>query len=117
MDDVLSVGVDERFGDVARDGDRGVDGETLFGLEQRAQRVAVDERHRVVQDGAGIFRLDDRDDARMVEAAGEPDLALESLAVDADGEIGGEDFDDDAAVAIARRRRRRGPFRRRRARG
>jgi hypothetical protein len=36
----------------------------------------------------------------VVEAAGESDLALESFAVDADGEIGGEDFDDDAAVAI-----------------
>ena len=54
---------------------------------RRAQRLAFDERHRVVRQAAHLARGEHRHDVRMLESGGELDLALEALDVDAGAEF------------------------------
>src|SRR5213082_3004931 len=71
--------------------------ESWRSVDEGAKRFALDERHRVVEQlVAGLARAEHGDDARMMQTAGDLDLALEAVDVDAGGEIGGEDLHDNA---------------------
>ena len=60
-------------------------GELLLALEPVAQTLALDEGHREPEpgpaglSGAGFARVEHRQDVGMLEASGQPDLALEAL--------------------------------------
>ena len=58
MDDAAPVGVVERGGDFRREADGVVDGQLLLAGEPVAQRLALDERHHVVQEAVGLARVD-----------------------------------------------------------
>ena len=97
MHDAALVRVGERLGDVAQDVDRGGDRHGPV-REPRAQRLPLDERHRVVRQPVDVAGGDDGDDVRLLERRGELDLALEPLGRDRRGELGGEHLHDDLSA-------------------
>src|SRR5687768_6307679 len=56
--------------------------------EPIAERLALDERHGKPELAGGLARVVDREDVRMLEPGGEPDLALEAFRAKCAGEIG-----------------------------
>ena len=64
------------------------------------QRLALDERHDVVEDAVGLARVVEAEDVGVLEVGGEPDLAEEPVGADGGGELGPQGLDGDlAAVA------------------
>src|SRR5690349_21812285 len=87
MDDVASVRVVQRFGDVARDREGTLEGQLPLAVDEGAERLTLDEWHRVVEDEvARLPDAEDRDDPRMMKAHRELDLPPEAIDVDAGGE-------------------------------
>ena len=85
--------------------------------ETRAERLALDERHRVEGQPVGVARREHRDDVRLLQRGDRADLALEALRAEPERQIGRQHLHDDLALrAAAPRRRTRGSCRRRRAR-
>ena len=66
--------------------------EALHRGAARAQRLAGDERHRIVEERSCCGR--GRNDQRVLQLRGELDLAAESLDADFRGQLGWEEFDD-----------------------
>ena len=98
MNDAQLVRVAERVGDLARDANRVVHRKLLLALEPRAQRLAGDERHHVVQQSVGVAGVEQRQDVRMLQPRGRPDLAQKALAAERRAEIGVQDLDGDVAI-------------------
>src|SRR5439155_11464755 len=76
-----------------------------FGNRQRsrlhqplAQRVSVDERHRVIRKAVRFPGAQDPDDVRMLQLRRELNLALEALHTDALAELRRQDLDDHFAA-------------------
>ena len=63
--------------------------------EARAQRLALDERHRVERQAVRVARREHRNDVRLLQRGDRPDLALEALDADALRELGRQHLDDD----------------------
>ena len=55
--------------------------------QAHAQRLALDEGHRIIRQSVSVAGAQDRDDMRMLKSSGELDLPLEALGADAGGEI------------------------------
>ena len=88
VDDVVPVGVVERAGDLRRDAHRVVDRELLLPLESVAQRLALDERHHVVEDSRR--RSPESNSGRMCgcwRLRGGPDLGQEPLGAEDRGQL------------------------------
>ena len=88
VDHALGVGVMQRGGDLPDEAERLIDRELPLAGEPLAQRVARDEGHDVVEQVA-IARgrghqpgIVERQDVRMVEPGGDPDLAGESVGAE-----------------------------------
>ena len=96
VDDVVRVGMLQRVGDVAGDLEGALDGELLLALNEGAERVPVDVRHRVVQDVVGLSGAEHRHDARMVQHPRDLNLSTESLEIHASGELRSKHLDDHA---------------------
>ena len=94
----LRVGVGQRLGGLARDPHGVVDGELLLAVEPVAQRLALDERHHVVEEAARLARVVEAEDVGVLELGGEPDLAQEPLGADGGGELGFSTLIGDLAV-------------------
>ena len=94
VDDAALVRVGERLRHVAQDADDFADGERAVG-EARAQRFAVDERHRVEGESVRIARGQHRDDVRVLQRRDRLDLALEALDADPLRQFGRQHLDDD----------------------
>src|ERR1035437_2985606 len=100
MDDTVRVGVGEGVGDVAQNAERlGNRQLVLFG-ETRAERLAGDERHGVVEQAVLGARAEERNDMRMLKLGRELDLALEALDAQAGGEIRGQHLEHDLPIEI-----------------
>ena len=69
VDDALLVGVPERVGDLAGDPDGVVDRQLRLPVEPVAQRLALDERHDVVEEAVGLARVVQRQDVRVLSLA------------------------------------------------
>src|SRR5205823_2454391 len=67
-------------------------------LESMFERLALDERHCVVNELAVFAGGEKRDDVRMLELCGNLDLSAESRAVDAFGELRREELDDNLSA-------------------
>jgi hypothetical protein len=89
----VPVGIVERGGDGAPHADGIGDGEPAFALEARAQRLAAEIRHDVVQKSGRLARVVERHDLRMHQPRGDPDLAEESLRDGAAGYLGPQHLD------------------------
>ena len=61
--------------------------------EPGAQRLALDQRHGVVEQVAGLAGGEQRDDVGMLERRGEVDLAAEPVQAQAGRELGREHLD------------------------
>ena len=100
MDDAARVRVLQRARDLARDPHRVLHGELSFAREPIAQRLAVHERHDVVERAfcfAGIVR---RQNVGMRQACCDLDLAMEPVGADGRGQIGVQQLDGDLAIEL-----------------
>ena len=66
--------------------------------EPRAQRLALDERHRVERQAVRVARREHRDDVRVLQRGDRLDLALEPLDADALRELGRQHLHHDLAL-------------------
>jgi len=67
-------------------------------MQPRAQTLAVDEGHRVVEQTLRFGRDEQRHDVGVLKAGGKLDLALEALDVDRGRELRRQDLDHDVAA-------------------
>ena len=98
VNDPELVRIRERIGNLARDADGVVDGELLLAVEACAQRLACHERHYIVEEPVGTAGVEEREDVRMLESRGRPDLAEKAIGAECGAEVGMEDLDGDVAV-------------------
>ena len=87
--DTAFVRVGQRRRDVAQHAHRFVERQFALLHEARAQRFALDQRHREVGQAARIARRPQGHDVRMLQPRGERDLTLEALDRDLAGHLGG----------------------------
>ena len=92
VDDAALVRVRERLGDVAKNGDRLGDRQRAVPRELRAERVALDEWHRIVRQPVALAGAQHRHDVRMLKLRREQNLALEPVDVHAPLSSGGTTF-------------------------
>ena len=74
-----AVGVAERVGDLAGDLHRIAHRELAFAVQPLGERLALDIRHDVVEEPAGLAGVVHRQDVRVVELGGDLDLAQEAV--------------------------------------
>src|SRR5689334_12529731 len=86
---------------VPEDADRDCDRHRPDAHQPDAQRLALDEGHRIVWESICLTRAQNRDDVRMLELRGDHDLALEALGAHSRRKIGRQDFHNDAAAERA----------------
>ena len=95
------VRVGERARDLAQHAHPVGDGKLTFTLESRAERFAVDERHREIGQPIALAGGKQRHDVRMLQPRGELDLSFEALDRYARRHLGRQDFDHHPAVKSA----------------
>ncbi len=99
--DALLVRVLERIGCFGREEHGIVDAEWSRAVEARAQRLAGDERHDVVQLPVEFPGVVQRQDPRMAEARRHGDLAQKALGSERHADVGEQHLDRDiAGVAL-----------------
>ena len=64
--------------------------------EAIAERLALDERHHVVEEARGLAGIVQRQDVRVRQAGRDLDLALKALEADGGTKVGSEHLDGDA---------------------
>src|SRR6267143_5613525 len=69
-------------------------------METLAQRAVRHVRCHIVKEADGLARVDERQDVRVREPGGDPDLAQEPLGAEGRGERGLEHFDGDFAAVL-----------------
>ncbi len=100
MDHSVVVGVLERAPDLVRDPERVVYRKLLLAVEPFPERLALDERHDVVEQAAGLPRVVQRQNVGVLERRGDLDLAEEPLAAQDGGQLGLQQLDGDVAVVL-----------------
>ena len=90
MDDAVVVRVCQRLGDVAHDPYGVAYGQLALARKLGAQRFALDEGHRVVQQITCLPGRVQGYDVRMLERRSEPDLSPEALDVHGRRHLGGQ---------------------------
>jgi hypothetical protein len=98
MDHVVAMRVVERVRDLSRDPDRLIDAELFLAIEFVAQRLALDVRHDVIEEGVGFARVEQRKDMRVLEIGRRFDLLDKPLGAQDGREFGTEHFDRHLAV-------------------
>lgn len=87
----MAMGVIECIGDFARESECFVGRQRSLAVEARAERFPFHEGHRVEEKGPSarvdLSGVEDREDVGMLQAGREPDLALESLGADREGDF------------------------------
>ena len=84
VDDVVGMGVGKAVGHLSRDADGLVYAQGAFATQTITQRLALDERHHVVEEAVPVItpslsRVVQGEDVRMVEPGRRGDLAQEPL--------------------------------------
>ena len=98
MNDLLPMRVVQRRRNGARDLHGLFERELMLAFEALPQRLALDERHHVIQQVVGLAGVVHRHDVRMLQATGDLDLAQESLGAEALGEMRVKHFERDRTV-------------------
>ncbi len=96
--DPLPMRVVERIRHFLGQVDHFGDGERSVAHESLLQRLAVDERHRVVQDPRRLACAEERDHVRMPKRGGHLDLASEAFGVHAGPDLCGDDLHDHSSI-------------------
>jgi hypothetical protein len=73
------MGVRESLGHLARDAERLGDRHLDLASEPVSQALALDVRHRIIEEAVGLAGVVERENVRMVEPGRDPDLAEEAL--------------------------------------
>ncbi len=100
VDDLVRVRIGQRVDDVAKQPHRLGRRHGADLLDARAERIALDEGHDVVQQAAGLARVVEREDVRVAELGGDLDFAQEPLGAQDGREIGAQDLDRDLAMML-----------------
>ena len=74
-----AVGVLQRLGDLAGELDGILERELALPVEPGTQRLALDERHDVIEESPGLARVVQRKNVGVLEIGGELDLAEEPV--------------------------------------
>ena len=98
--DAVAVRVGERARHLGGDPQRVFEGELLFPRQPVAQRLALDERHDVVQETGDRTRIVQRQDVGMLQPRGDLDLPEEALGSQGRGELGVEHLDRHGTVML-----------------
>ena len=96
----LLVRVFERVGDFADDPYGLVDRQRTRARDAIAQRLPLHVRHHVEEHITLASRVVEREDVRMMQPRGDPDLAQESLGAEARGELGAQHLHRDVPVVF-----------------
>ena len=75
-------------------------GKLPLALQPRAQRLALDERHHVEEQPAGVAAVEQRQDVRMLQLRRRLDLGEEPLGAERGAEVRMQDLDRDVAVVL-----------------
>ena len=100
MDDAALVGVLQRLGGLAGDAKRVVQRQLLLPVEPVPERLALDERHDVVEQAFGLSRVVQAEDVGVLEGGGDADFAEEAVAAERGGELGAEHLDGDRPLVL-----------------
>jgi hypothetical protein len=98
MDQRVAVGMVERGGDLPGDLDRLAHREPPLGPQPLPQRAAPYPRHHVEEPAGGLARVVERQDVRVIERGGDPDLAGEAVGAEDGAELGAEHLHRDLPV-------------------
>src|SRR3989449_11431555 len=90
----------ERTGDATGQPDRLLDRELLLPLEAPPQRFGFHVRHYVVDQAARLAGIEQRQDVRVLQVGGYPDLTQEALDPEHGGELGAQHFQGDVAIVL-----------------
>ena len=90
----------ERTGDAAGEPERLVDRELLLPLEPLPQRFAFHVRHHIVDQAARLAGIEQRQDVRVLQMGGDPDLTQEALDSEHGGELGAQHLQGDGAIVL-----------------
>ncbi len=96
MHDAAGVGVGQRLGDVAQDGQDVIDGEAVT-IEPVAERFAFHERHGEPGQAVDVTGGEQRDDIGLLQRGRQQDLPLEALRIQPLHQLGVEHLDDHPA--------------------
>jgi hypothetical protein len=92
------VGVAKRLGYRHSNPDRLIDRQLPLAVEARPKRLALDERHDIVEVTAGFARIEQRDEIRMLEVCRDLDLGEEALGAEYLTYFRLEDFQRDEPI-------------------
>src|SRR5688572_9418943 len=98
MNDAAIVRVRESACNVFQDRHRFADRHCGIAVQTAPEREAVDERHSIVWEPGGDPRREHGNDIRMLQLAGELDLALESLGTHSRCKLRSQDFHRDLSA-------------------
>ena len=96
----MAVGVVQGVGHGHGDLHRLVDAELRLAIELAPQRLAVDERHHVVEEAVGGAGVEERQDVGMLQRGGGLDFHHEPLGADDGGELRLQDLERHLAVVL-----------------
>ena len=96
VDHAMSMRVVERIGHLAGDSQRLIYRQLRLVPETRSQRLALDERHAVLEQTVALAGAQKRNRVRVTQGGGELNLTPEPLGADGGGELRREDLHDDA---------------------
>ena len=74
--------------------------ELLLPVEPVPERLALDERHDVVEQTVGLARVVEAQDVGVLEVGGDSDLAQEAVGAERGGELRPEHLDRDLPVVL-----------------
>jgi hypothetical protein len=100
VDYAARVGGRQRLGDLAQEPDRLGHRQLAPAGEPVAEGLALDVGHDVVEEAAGLARVDEPQDVGVLQPGGDGDLAAEALGAEGGGELGAEDLEGDSAVML-----------------
>ena len=69
-------------------------------MSRSPERLALDERHDVVEQALGLARVVEAEDVGVLEVGGDPDLAEEAVGAERGGELGAEHLDGDRPLVL-----------------
>ena len=98
--DTFAVGVRQGIDHIAQNAHCVSDRQLAFPGEPFPQRLALHERHGVVEKIVRGPGGEQRNDMGVLEAGGELDLAVEPIGIDPGSELGRQDLDHDAPAEL-----------------
>ncbi len=100
VDHALAVRVAQRGGDFPRDAQSLGERQPRLAGEPAPQRLSLNVRHDVVEKSVGRAGVDQGEDAGVIQPGCDRDLALETLELDARGEMRMENLDGDRTAVL-----------------